>query len=269
MWHFAAIEFVTIVPVWLTYAAEQGVFMFQCYEPWKGQRGCRIFVSLLSGFHRPVDLFGFASFVVCCAFLSALAYLAYFRSAEVDWSSFEAVIRWFPFTFAEGRVHELVETFLSSLKREASQVLGPNGLYTAPAVVWAEPSADQCSSLPNSMAFKHPPSQMYSGVTDPPLALPSVPKVDEVDFARACRCILLSFKIGASSTYLKHQQRLLGSSNWRFAPWILLLSKKKYCLVWTRCPVSFSRSKGRYSLLSIRYCRFCGLKVGGIQNTRL
>lgn len=54
-------------------------------------------VSIFPCFPGLVDHHGFASFVLRCAFDPAVAYLAYYRSVEVDWSFIEGVHRWFPY----------------------------------------------------------------------------------------------------------------------------------------------------------------------------
>lgn len=96
-------------------------------------------VLLSSGVRRRIDHHRFPTFFVGFAFGSARAYWTCGRPAEGDWSSVDGVHGWFPLSFADGRVQDLVEVFPPSLKREASGNLGVNRLYVGRGVVQAGP----------------------------------------------------------------------------------------------------------------------------------
>lgn len=88
--------------------------------------------------------------------------------------------RLFPFGFADGHGHELVEAVLPSRNREESGALGVDRLYAARAIVWAVPSAEQCSLL-SAIAYMRPASRVNPEVTDLPPCSMGVPDVYNVD----------------------------------------------------------------------------------------
>lgn len=75
--------------------------------------------------------------------------------------------RYFPNSFADGPVHDLIEAIILSRKRDASGALGADWLYAAWTMVWAVCSTERCH-LSNDVVYMRPRSQMDADVADPP-----------------------------------------------------------------------------------------------------
>lgn len=85
VWNIAAFKLVTMGLVQILFAPEHGVVSFPCYYPQMDQGGCGVLAPLAHGVGRHMGHYSFLSFVLCCAFNLALAFLAYRRSGEIDW----------------------------------------------------------------------------------------------------------------------------------------------------------------------------------------
>lgn len=84
VWHVAAPEFVATAFVRFVSVAEPEVAGLSCYDLQMGQDVCGVLVQTSSGVRHHVHNYGFASFILGWALDSALAYLVYWPSADID-----------------------------------------------------------------------------------------------------------------------------------------------------------------------------------------
>lgn len=150
VWHIDDTNFVRMVLVLFFHAAKRGFARFQFFDPRMGRSGCEVLVPLLSGAWRCVDHCGFATFTLGCTLDFASAHLEYHLSAGIDWSSIYDVHFWFPYSFANGCLYDMVDLVLPSRKRDANGLLEANWVYAAVAVLWVVPIAERCS-LPSAV----------------------------------------------------------------------------------------------------------------------
>lgn len=145
-----------------------------------GQGSCRVLVPLGAGLRLCVDHHELESFVFGFVFDSDLAYVAYRRSAEIDWSSVDSVYRWIPYGFADSRVSALVEVVVPSRNQDANGELVPDKNYTARDVFCAVPSAHQCC-MADAVLYMRPPPRAGTEVRDPPPILQGAVDAYNVD----------------------------------------------------------------------------------------
>lgn len=129
---------------------------------------------------RHFDHYDFASLFVYCPFHSALAYMAYCRSAKFYRSSFRGVHRWFLYGFADVRVHQLIGAVFPFRKRNASDTLGADRLYATWANALMISFADRYS-LAAALEYRRPLSQNNPYISDPQLVSPSVTDAYKID----------------------------------------------------------------------------------------
>lgn len=100
-----------------------------------GKVGCEVLVLLAAGVCCRLHYHSLASFILGFAFDSALAFLAYQRSAEIYWSSLGRFPCWLADGFAVGRVYALEEAVDPSRKRDAGGALGVKKFFPARDVI--------------------------------------------------------------------------------------------------------------------------------------
>lgn len=105
IWLVTALEIFTTALMRFHFAYEGGVVWFQCYALQMGQEGCIVLVSFLNVACNYFDSTVMHPLLMV-AFNSFLAYLAYCRSAGVDFSPIDSVLRWFPYRFSHRRIHD-------------------------------------------------------------------------------------------------------------------------------------------------------------------
>lgn len=91
-----------------------------------------------------MDHYNFAQFFGGGAFDPAAAYLAYWRSAEIDWSSLSRSDCWFLYSFADGKVHRLSATKFMSHERPASGELDPAQIIAAHVITQVIEESYRC-----------------------------------------------------------------------------------------------------------------------------
>lgn len=264
-WYISAIELVTMVLEWFLYPAERRVIGFSFMTP----RWVKVAARYLSRFGLAIAV---ASIIKAscnsslAGFWLPCAYLAYYCSAEVNWSSIDGVHRWFPHGSADVQVHDLIGATLSLRKRDASGTLEANRWYAAQAVVWGVPTAEQ-GSLTNAVAYMRPYSQGGPEAVDPSPVSPNVHNVSDLDLdvgangiCRIHRLLMesmIALAYGRTSQWIamngsripsKRPRLFLVCSNWRYTAWIPLVNQGNYWLGCTRCSVPSSRQKHIQSL---------------------
>lgn len=127
------------------FTGKHAVVVFSCYESLLGQGGCGFLYPPAAGVRRSVDHYSFASLVLCCAFQTALSYLAYRRAVEIVWPSVGIFPCWIPYGFANGRVYTLSGAEVPSHKQNATRVVGEDKGSPARNITWSAASANRCS----------------------------------------------------------------------------------------------------------------------------
>lgn len=195
---------------------------------------------------------------------------------------------WFPYSFAHGRIRHLVEAAILSWKREASGELGAFRLYVVRFIFWTVPTADW-PSLSSAVAYMCPSFQVDHEVVDRPSmfceAFPTfttctwTPRANGIFrifhspvksmYAQACRRTLPWLETNVASNTLESQWRMLVSSSWRYANWLLLMSNGNDLQVWNGWAVSYGRSRHRCSRASSSsFVGFWGVRVGPVWSWR-
>lgn len=171
---------------------------------------------------RRGDHYSFLSFILCCSLLLAVVYLGYGRSAETDSLSVDGAPRWFPYSFVDGREHDLVHTAVRYQKRDTSSVLGPNTFYAARPVVLANTSADW-RILVSGVAFLRTIFRGKVEAADPTAVLPRVPDSHEFPIGFKGKKDLsgippsgkIDFRSSSHPHFCHHSQQLLQQFPWR------------------------------------------------------
>lgn len=95
LWHVAALNLIILAHIRFLVVAERGALGYDCHDRSMGHGGCGMITLFSRGGQHCFYHHGLAQFVTGCALDPAATYLAYRRSAEIEWSSLCPSDCWF------------------------------------------------------------------------------------------------------------------------------------------------------------------------------